>query len=174
VLEWTRKLEDGWEARVEARTLDGRVVGAAESECLSSERKWGRADDYAIRSMAATRATSKALRMPLGFVMELAGFDATPADEIPAEDTPGTAPGPSSGPIPDEVKADQLQAGEIAMLIRSLDKLDPGTDWRSRCVEITGAPWSQTTRTMAAELVRQLTIELDALTRGPDEEQPAA
>ena len=29
---WSRQLDDGWEARVEARTLDGRVVGAAESD----------------------------------------------------------------------------------------------------------------------------------------------
>ena len=38
--------------------------------------------------MAQTRATSKALRLTLGFVMELAGFDATPADEIPRGDGP--------------------------------------------------------------------------------------
>src|SRR4051794_10509878 len=36
---WTRKLEDGWEARVEARTRTGEVVGAAEAECLRSESK---------------------------------------------------------------------------------------------------------------------------------------
>jgi len=80
---WTRKLEDGWEARVEARTLAGQVVGAAEAECLRSEKTWAGRDDYALRSMAQTRATSKALRMPLGFVMTLAGFDATPFEEMP-------------------------------------------------------------------------------------------
>src|SRR5690606_36894277 len=56
---WTRKLTDpeGWEARVEARTLDGRVIGAAEAQCLRTESEWRRADDYALRSMAQTRAT---------------------------------------------------------------------------------------------------------------------
>ena len=49
---WTRKLEDGWEARVEARTRSGEIVGAAEAECLRSESKWKNSDDYAIRSMA--------------------------------------------------------------------------------------------------------------------------
>src|SRR3954462_15847629 len=29
VVVWTRKREDGWEARVEARTLNGQTVGAA-------------------------------------------------------------------------------------------------------------------------------------------------
>lgn len=86
---WTRRLEadehQGWEARVEARTLDGRTIGAAEAECLRSENRWKIADDYAIRSMAQTRATSKALRSVLGFVVTLAGFEATPAEEVPAD-----------------------------------------------------------------------------------------
>ena len=38
---WTRRLEDGWEARVEARTLDGRPIAAAEAECLRAERQMG-------------------------------------------------------------------------------------------------------------------------------------
>jgi hypothetical protein len=86
VCTWTRKVDDGWEARVEARTLAGAVVGAAEAECLRSESTWKSRDDYALRSMAQTRATSKALRQPLGFVVSLAGFDPTPAEEAtPAE-----------------------------------------------------------------------------------------
>jgi hypothetical protein len=36
--------------------------------------------------MAQTRAVSKALRLPLGFVMQLAGFNPTPADEMPVVD----------------------------------------------------------------------------------------
>jgi hypothetical protein len=80
---WTRQMEDGWEARVEARTRAGEVVGAAEAECLRSENTWKNRDDYALRSMAQTRATSKALRQPLGFVMQLAGFNPTPAEEMP-------------------------------------------------------------------------------------------
>jgi hypothetical protein len=80
---WTRKLDDGWEARVEARTRDGSVIGSAEAQCLYAEKTWKSRDDYALRSMAQTRATSKALRQPLGFVMTLAGFDATPAEEMP-------------------------------------------------------------------------------------------
>lgn len=85
---WTRKLEDGWEARVEARTRDGAVIGAAEAQCLRSESTWKSRDDYALRSMAQTRATSKALRQPLGFVMQLAGFEATPAEEMPRDPDP--------------------------------------------------------------------------------------
>jgi hypothetical protein len=88
VVEWSRELVDehgenlGWEARVEARTLGGNVVGAAEAECRRTESTWKNRDSYAIRSMAQTRATSKALRLPLGFIMALAGYEATPTDEF--------------------------------------------------------------------------------------------
>ena len=47
---------------------------------------WSGRDDYALRSMAQTRAVSKALRLPLGFIVALAGYEATPADEMPAEE----------------------------------------------------------------------------------------
>ncbi len=92
VLDWCRKLDNGWEARVTAQTMSGIVVGAAEAECTREEKMWAGRDDYALRSMAQTRATSKALRMPLGFVVTLAGFAATPAEEmIGVNDTPARA-----------------------------------------------------------------------------------
>jgi hypothetical protein len=103
VCEWTRQVADGWEARVEARTLAGQVVGAAEAECLRTERTWASRDDYALRSMAQTRATSKALRQPLGFVVTLAGFDPTPAEEMPreaAEQPQKRVEGPKGFPVP--------------------------------------------------------------------------
>jgi hypothetical protein len=92
-VEWSRPLDNGWEARAVARTLAGQVVGAAEAMCTTSEGRWGKADAYAVRSMAQTRAVSKALRLPLGFIMQLAGYSATPAEEL--NDEPGQAVGPS-------------------------------------------------------------------------------
>jgi hypothetical protein len=77
----------GWEARVEARTRSGEVVGSAEAQCTHLEKTWAGRDDYALRSMAQTRATSKAMRQPLGFIITLAGFDATPAEEMPSSET---------------------------------------------------------------------------------------
>ncbi len=97
VLVWTRPIEGGWEARVEARTRDGSIVGAAEAQCLKSERNWSNRDDFALRSMAQTRATAKALRMPLGFVMTLGGFQATPAEEMDFEQKP-EKPAPANVP----------------------------------------------------------------------------
>ena len=85
---WTRSLGNGWEARVEARTLDGRIVGSAEAMCTRDEKTWRNRDDYALRSMAQTRATSKALASPLRFVVTLAGYEGTPAEEMTFAERP--------------------------------------------------------------------------------------
>jgi hypothetical protein len=100
VVEWTRKLDNGWEARAVAQTLDGRIIGAAEAQCTKDERTWKSRDDYALRSMAQTRAVSKALRGPLGFIVTLAGFEATPAEEMTFAETPVSASKPSSDDQP--------------------------------------------------------------------------
>lgn len=75
----------GYKAHVEAVTRAGQVIGAATALCMKSEKRgpWSYADDYALASMAQTRAASKVLRMPLGFIMQLAGYDALPSDEVP-------------------------------------------------------------------------------------------
>jgi len=91
VLCWTKQVENGWEARVEAKTLSGSIVGAAEAQCCRNERNWNNRDDFALRSMAQTRATAKALRMPLGFIMTLAGYEATPAEEMGHEPSKSAA-----------------------------------------------------------------------------------
>lgn len=81
---WSRALPDGngWEARVEARTLSGSLVGAAEAQCCRDEPNWRDRPEFTLRSMAQTRAAAKALRLPLGFIATLAGYEATPAEEI--------------------------------------------------------------------------------------------
>ena len=85
--EWTRPVGDGdgWEAAVEVVNSNGVVVSRAEAECLRTESLWRKRDDYALRSMAQTRAMGKALRMPLGWIAVLAGYQATPAEEMPAQ-----------------------------------------------------------------------------------------
>lgn len=109
---WSRRVEGGgvagWEARVEAHTLAGQVVGAAEAQCLRDEKNWKTRDDYALRSMAQTRAAAKALRMPLGFIMALAGYEATPAEEMPRE----TAQGRRLAPVSAQQKPGLWECGE--------------------------------------------------------------
>jgi hypothetical protein len=72
-----------YEARVEARTATGLVVGTGEALCSRKESRWAQADDYAVKSMAQTRATSRALKAATGWLMVLAGYKATPAEEMP-------------------------------------------------------------------------------------------
>lgn len=76
---------EGWsyKAYAEAKTLDGRVVGSGFGLCSREESKWQSADEYAVIGMASTRAVSRAMRQALGFVVAMAGYSATPTDEMP-------------------------------------------------------------------------------------------
>lgn len=73
------------EAVAEVRTMDGRVVSRAEATCSREESKWFDSDEYAVKSMAQTRACSRALRQALGFIIGMAGYATTPAEEMPAD-----------------------------------------------------------------------------------------
>lgn len=84
-----------WEARVEVRTAGGVIVGRAEAMCSRGESTWAKRDDYAVRSMAETRAESRAYRRAIGWIMHMAGYNPTPAEEM--GHTPG-ADGPQAGP----------------------------------------------------------------------------
>ena len=75
----------GFKATVKAVTRDGAEVGRATAYCMRDEPNWKGRDTFALASMAQTRAASKALRMVLGFVVSLAGFDPTPAEEMPRD-----------------------------------------------------------------------------------------
>ena len=79
----TIRTEQGFESYVELiRTSDGVVVGGASAICSWAEPRWSKADDYAVRSMAITRATGKAYRLGFSWIMVLAGYSPTPAEEM--------------------------------------------------------------------------------------------
>ena len=88
VVMYSRKLdrnsETVYEARVEVRHGD-MVVAAGEAICCSQEDQWKDAPEYSIKSMAITRATGKAYRIPLSFLAVMAGLAPTNAEEIPVE-----------------------------------------------------------------------------------------
>jgi hypothetical protein len=79
---WTRRLDDGsgWEARAEALTLDGRVLGAGEAMCERSEPGRRNATEHALRAMAQVRARRSALRSVLAFVAAIGGLDLADPD----------------------------------------------------------------------------------------------
>lgn len=73
-----------YEAVVEIWRGD-QMVGRASAICSTNERTWGNRDEYAVKSMAATRATGKAYRIGLSFLAVLAGLQPTPAEEVPED-----------------------------------------------------------------------------------------
>ena len=60
--------------------VGGRVISRAEAQ---ANRDGFQKDLFAIESMAQTRALGKAYRMGLGWVMKLAGFEGTFAEDMP-------------------------------------------------------------------------------------------
>jgi len=78
------ELEDGsYEAVVElVRIKDQAVIGRASAVCGMDEATWKTRAKYARKSMAATRATGKACRLSFSWIMELAGYEVTPAEEM--------------------------------------------------------------------------------------------
>lgn len=61
----------------------GTVVGGAEAYCLRDEGNWKTKPWFQLASMAQTRAGAKALRNRLAWVVVLAGYRPTPAEELP-------------------------------------------------------------------------------------------
>jgi hypothetical protein len=169
---WSRPTDNGWEARVEARTLAGALVGAAEASCTRDEPNWRDKPDYALRSMAQTRSTSKALRLPLGFVVALAGYEATPAEEAEVARVRSTAQAPASisaraaatlriaaehaedRPIP---AATEAQIRAIYAIARGSHGLDD-EEVEGRCRERFGIAITSLNRRQASEFIDALKV----------------
>jgi len=113
--------EKKWRADVEViRMKDGIVMGTGVAICSNTEAKKKTFDEYAIVSMAQTRAIGKAYRNLIGWVMKMAGYESTPTEEMtkvdqtPADFNPAKQSAPVN-PVP-AVNADQL-------LLKIKDKL---------------------------------------------------
>lgn len=110
-LEWTKPIEFagavGFEARVEVvRLTDAVVIGAGESMCMNNEQRWNTSPLVHLRSMAQTRAISRALNSVFRWVSVLAGFERTPSEELEAD--PRGAQ--------DEIIAQKLESNDKAYL----------------------------------------------------------
>jgi hypothetical protein len=128
-VEWCRPVPEewgigkGWEARAVVINREGREVAGAESMCLRSERAWSKRDEFAVRSMAQTRASGKALRLALGYIVTLAGWEALPAEEITDEMRSGSKPAVAPAPAPAEevvvVDDDDFDAQRVTDLLKA-------------------------------------------------------
>jgi hypothetical protein len=72
----------GFEARATAIRADGFELSAAEAACLTDEPHWRTRPMFQLKSMAQTRAAAKVLRNVLSWVVVLAGYRPTPAEEL--------------------------------------------------------------------------------------------
>lgn len=70
-----------WKATVEI-VRGEEIIGRGIAICSSKESKKKSFDEYAILSMAQTRAIGKAYRNMIGWVMKLAGYETTPTEEM--------------------------------------------------------------------------------------------
>lgn len=86
------------------RMSDGACLSRASAECGADDEKdrygkpvWANRPRYARRSMAQTRATGKACRLAFSWIMSLAGYEPTPAEEMPppTETAQEQAPAPA-------------------------------------------------------------------------------
>ena len=158
VVQWVKPnaTGDGYIARVEVFDREGRLVGAAEAMCEHSEGHWKTRDNHALLSMAQTRATSKALRNKLGFVITLAGYEATPAEEMPVVDIPR--------PRPADDKPTKEHRRLFVDLLRHLESLDPEIDWPKWCLEQTGGlKWEQLDKIGAERLLEEMQRQANEL-----------
>ena len=98
--EWTKSIERegkdkvwGYEAKATV-IIKGELVSSAEAMCTRDERNWAMRDEFALRSMAQTRACAKALRNVFAWIVVMAGLQPTPAEEMDgvAQDAPKATP----------------------------------------------------------------------------------
>lgn len=104
-VEWTKEILRegklmGFEAKATVYNSAGNIISSAEASCLRDEPKWNTrakyewingkknkigdelVPEFQLKSMAQTRASAKALRNVLAWVVVLAGYKPTPAEEL--------------------------------------------------------------------------------------------
>lgn len=88
IVEKVENLSDGdtykYRAEVTLRDKDNNVVGSGMAICTNKEQGKKNFDEYAVASMAQTRAVGKAFRMKIGWLLKVAGYETTPAEEMEA------------------------------------------------------------------------------------------
>ena len=74
--------ETKWMAEVEIVDKNDRIISRGFAVCSNKETRKKTFDEYAVMSMAQTRAIGKAYRNVLAWVMKLAGYETTPSEEV--------------------------------------------------------------------------------------------
>lgn len=87
---------EGYKCRVEV-FKDGVLIGAGNGRCDRTEEAWRERPEYALEGMAATRAQSRAIAATARWIVTLAGYSSTPAEEMPSTPAQGDQASPMPG-----------------------------------------------------------------------------
>ena len=111
----TNTPEINYRAEVELRRLENdQLVGSGIAFCSNKEYSKKQFDEYAIASMAQTRATSKAYRIAFGWLMKMAGYEATPHEEMDGIDAKPEPEPTSRNVVAENAKYMNTKAADVA------------------------------------------------------------
>ena len=111
--------DDVYKYRAEVSLVDkeGDKVGYGVAICTNKEAGKQNFDEYAVASMAQTRAVGKAYRMKIGWLLKIAGYETTPAEEMPQEaEVVNTGAEKSSKYTEQEIAMAKLKLGTVKNL----------------------------------------------------------
>lgn len=103
------------------RMSDGACLSRASAEC-GDEKPWRDRPRYSRRSMAQTRATGKACRLAFSWIMALAGYEPTPAEEMPKDEGQRQPVDIEHEPAPARISASQHRLLEAQIRDYDLDR----------------------------------------------------
>jgi hypothetical protein len=124
------QVEIKYMAKCEVRNINtGQLVATGVAICSNFEHSKKRFDEYAILSMAQTRAIGKAYRNLLAWLMKAAGFEATPAEEMDfAVETPKKPSQTVQEVVAEIVEEEEIDIDAIKMEIAKCTKVKQLTD----------------------------------------------
>lgn len=102
---------------------DGVIVGAGSSRCTRLEESWRSKPDYALEGMAQTRAIGRSMATPGRWIVTLAGYNGTPAEEMPEPTGPPFGPVASPEVATSARKAIAWMLGDAAINSESVSKV---------------------------------------------------
>lgn len=117
-------------ATCEVRNINtGNVVATGIALCSNAEKTKRYFDEYAILSMAQTRAIGKAYRNLLAWLMKAAGFEATPAEEMDfAVEEPKKPSKPVQEVVAEIIEEEEIDRNSLMMKVAGCTKVKQLTD----------------------------------------------
>ncbi len=180
----------GFEAKAVAIRQDGQEISAAEAMCLNDEDKWSTRPKYEyvnnvrtkvgdvpvplfqLKSMAQTRACAKALRNVLAWVVVLAGYKPTPAEEMTGNEKqpiqepkkkPPEEPGKTDNQITVAVEQVEIKTGKHKDTIDKEGKKIEGKPWILYIVHAGGEKYNTFSQTFGELAQRSFNEKLNVV-----------